>query len=312
MAVLFEQLKRYGAVKANAPLARLTTFRIGGAAQFLVEVISRANLIGLLNFLAGAGEGFLMLGGGSNVLLPDEGIEGVVIRYRGANITVSGVSIEAEAGATLGAVANTAPRHRLSGLAWAAGIPGTVGGAVRGNAGAAGGDIGGSVDKVAVWRDGETVELAASECGFGYRESIFKHNGDVVLAARFALASGDPAESLKAMQENVGKRRGHYPPFPSAGSFFKNVPLSDWKGDRAALPSEFSAAGRIPAGWIIEQLGLKGLARGGAMLSREHGNFLINRRNAAQSDVLEIVEEVKAKVYTVYGIALEEEVQIVK
>ena len=312
MAALYENLKRYGKVKVNAPLARLTTFKIGGPARFFVEVINREKLVELLNFLSGAGEDFFIIGGGSNVLLPDDGIEGVVIKYRGAAVAVAGTTLVAESGALLGAVVTAAPAHRLSGLEWAAGIPGTVGGAVRGNAGAAGGDIARSMDKVTVWRDGEVVELARAECGFGYRESIFKHSQAVVLSARFALVSGDPAKSLKAMQEIVKKRAGHYPPLPSAGSFFKNVPLKDWPGDRSELPPEFVAAGRVPAGLITEQLGLKGLARGGAMLSREHGNFLINFQNATQADVLAVVEEVKDKVYTTYGIVLEEEVRVVR
>lgn len=311
MATLYEKLKRYGAVKVNAPLAKLTTFKIGGPAQFFIEVMSREKLVELLNFLSGAGVDYLIIGGGSNILLPDNGIGGAVIRYRGAGVTVADTFIEAEAGAMLGVVVNFAPQYHLSGLEWAAGLPGTVGGAVRGNAGAAGSDIAHSVDKVIVWRDGEVLELTLLECGFGYRESIFKHNNDVVLSTRFTLTAGDPIVSLKTMQTIVKKRNGHYPPFPSAGSFFKNVALQDWKGDRSKLPPEFVTAGRIPVGWITEQLGLKGIIKGGAMLSQEHGNFIINHRDAKQADVLVVVEEVKAKVYTTYGIALEEEVHII-
>lgn len=312
MSSLYEELKGYGNVKANISLAKFTTFKIGGPAQFFIEVATREKLLALLDFLSGRGEDYFIIGGGSNLLLPDDGLPGVVVRYKGADMVVNATSIKAEAGAMLGVVVNTAVRHRLTGLEWAAGLPGTVGGAVRGNAGAAGGDIARSIDVIEVWRDGEVLELEAAECGFGYRESIFKHNSDVILSARFALASGDTAASLKKMQEIVKKRNGHYPPFPSAGSFFKNIPLEDWKGDRSALPAEFVAAESIPVGWVTEQLGLKGLVKGGAMLSKEHGNFLINYKNATQADVLAVVEELRSKVYTTYGISLVEEVHIVK
>lgn len=309
---LYKALKEFGDVKANAPLAKFTTFKIGGAADLFIEVTETKKLTALLAFLTGEGEEYFLLGGGSNVLLPDEGLRKVVIRIRTNAITVEGEKIIAEAGALYGSVVTKAVQSGLSGLEWAAGLPGTVGGAVRGNAGAMGGDTAGILEKIMVWRDGEAVEVASSEAEFGYRESIFKNNGDVILQVTFRLIPGDTKKSLAAMQDIVRKRNGHYPPFPSGGSFFKNVPIDKWPGATDMLPEAFVEAGRVPAGWLSEQSGMKNYVEGGAMVSKEHGNFLINYKNATQADVLRVVEEVKTKVYNKFKVTLEEEVHIIR
>lgn len=308
---LKEKLQDFGEVKANAPLAKFTTFKIGGPAEWLVEVSDTERFVRLLTFLSGEGIDFFVLGGGSNLLLPDEGIPGVVIRVKTSGLAVAGVDMTAEAGVSFAVLVNQAVKNSLSGLEWAAGLPGTVGGAVRGNAGAMGGDVAGVLKKVTAWRDGETVELSPSECAFGYRDSIFKHGGGVVLSAVFALTPGDQRASVARMQDIVKKRNGHYPPFPSGGSFFKNVQLKDWPQDVSALPAAFVEQGRVPAGWLCEQANLKSFRIGGAMVSREHGNFLINFDHATQADMLAVVEEVKKRVYTTFGVELEEEVHII-
>ncbi len=148
--------------------------------------------------------------------------------------------------------------------------------------------------KVEAWIDGEVVQIGGGECGFGYRDSFFKHNKAVVLKSWFGLAPGEPIKSLLQMQEIVKRRNGYYPPHPSAGSFFKN-------------PSA-----ELPAGKLIDEAGLKGTLVGGAMVSKEHGNFIVNFNNATQADVLKLVDEVKTRVYNNFKVILEEEVHIIK
>lgn len=311
-SIIYKKLKTFGKVQANAELAKLTTFKVGGQAEVLVTIEETDQLVKLLNFLTGEGISYLIMSGGSNLLLPDEPLETIVVRVKTAGLKVEGTSIHAEAGASFGSVAQKAIEHSLSGLEWSAGLPGTVGGAVRGNAGAAGGETAGVLDSVEVWLGGERLQLSPNECKFGYRDSIFKRNGAVVLGASFNLASGDPKKSLLQMQEILKKRNGYYPPFPSAGSFFKNISLKNWPGKYDSLPPDFIRNGKVPAGWLIDQSGEKGRTVGGAMVSVEHGNFIINAGGATQADILQLVEEVRTTVYNKFGVELEEEVQIVR
>lgn len=305
-----KRLKEFGQVKLNASLAKFTTFKIGGTANIMIEVVETENLVKLLNFLSAEGVEYILLGGGSNLLFPDNELSKVVVKVKTSALKIEGNTIIADAGVSFGVLTNLALKNKLSGLEWSAGLPGTVGGAIRGNAGAVGGETGTVLKKVEAWADGEVVTLTPEECGFTYRDSIFKKNGWVILKAWFGLKPGDSKESLLKMQEILKKRNGYYPTFPSAGSFFKNTPVSSWK-NAEELPEEFRKNGFIPTGWLNEKAGLKGLQIGGAMVSKEHGNFLINYQDATQKDVLALVEEVKNRVYNKFKVELEEEVQIV-
>lgn len=308
---LYNQLKQFGHVRTNQSVAKYTTFQIGGTAQFFIEVNEIQTLIDLLNFLNSEDIDFFILGGGSNTLWQDESYEGVVIKLQVASCKLQDYVIEADAGAQLSVVMNLALKQGWSGLEWAAGLPGTVGGAVRGNAGAMWSDTARSLEKIQVWRDGEVLELKPEECGFGYRESLFKHNQDVVLKAWFKFVLGDKIKMMSQIQEYLKKRAGKYPPFPSGGSFFKNVDIGKWKEKMKELPEEFIKIGKIPAGWIIDKAGLKGLVVGGCMVSEEHGNFIINFNHGTQKDVRNLVEKIQETVYTIFGIELESEVHII-
>jgi UDP-N-acetylmuramate dehydrogenase len=224
--------------------------------------------------------------------------------------------MEVDVGMSLGKLVELSIQNKLSGLEWAAGIPGTLGGAIRGNAGAhylfVGGEIKDNLEKVEVWRDGEVLEIFNSECAFEYRDSIFKNNSDVILRAWFKLQPGDQKTSLLIAQKVLQERQGKHPSEPSAGSFFKNIPLEKWTFDKTILPSRFLGYKKVAAGWVIEQCGLRGFKVGGAMIAERHGNFLINADHATQEDVLKIVEEVKERVYNRFGVDLEPEVQIVQ
>lgn len=313
MDSLYTTLKQFGHVKPNAALAKLTTFHIGGQVLFLTQVTETEKMVQLLNFLTGEGIPYFILGGGSNIVWQDEPFEGVVIKVASCKLQVASDRVIADSGAPLAAVVTNFMQNSFSGMEWAAGVPGTVGGAVRGNAGAMDSDISRSVEKIMVWRDGEVIELKSEECGYGYRESVFKHNQDIILQAVYKTKPGDKKEILKQIQENIKGRNGKYPAKPSAGSFFKNVDFKDWKGGLSKLPEHFAKTQKVPAGWINEQNGLKGFQIGGAMISKEHGNFLINFTNeATQADVIALKEEAQKRAMENFGVELEPEVVIVQ
>lgn len=312
MQEIYNQLKQFGQVKLNEPLAKHTTFRIGGQAQFFVIVEEVDKLTKLLSFLSNEGVEYYILGGGSNLLWQDDEFEGVIIKISNIQYLISNNLIVADAGVPLGKIVNLASQNNLTGLEWAIGIPGTVGGAVRGNAGAMGKEIGNILESVKVWQNGEILELKNEACNFGYRESGFKNSSDVILSATFKLVTGDKQKIAETMQGYLKQRTGRYPAYPSAGSFFKNLDIKNWPGDINVLPELFRERGKVPVGYLVEQVGLKGLTIGGGKVSDEHGNFIINYKNATQLDILNLVEQVKEKVYNKFGVELEPEVEIVK
>lgn len=312
MREYYEELKKYGKVKLKESLTKNTTFKVGGIAHFFIEVTEEEKLISLLNFLNSEDIPYFVLGGGSNVLFSDEGFEGVVIKLQTSELKLrEGNEIVVAAGVLLNKVVNFALQNKLSGMEWGTGIPGTVGGAVRGNAGAMGKENANCLVKVKIWRDGEVFELDKTECGFGYRESIFKNNKDVILSAVYKLTPGDEKSIKEIMQTYLKQRTGRFPNLPSAGSFFKNIEVNKWSGKKEDLPEIFWERGKIPVGWLVEQVGMKGFTIGGAKISDEHGNFIINFSNAKQADILSLVETIKEKVYNKFGIELEPEVKII-
>lgn len=306
-----KQLKKFGSVKSNVALSKLTTFKIGAPAAFVLTVDSSDNLIAALSFLNSEGIDYMIVGGGSNMLMPDELYEGVVVKISANKITVAGDLITAEAGALLGNVVQAATKNSLTGLEWAVGIPGTFGGAVRGNAGAMGKDIGTNIVEVNAWINGEVVTMTKDECAFGYRTSCFKTAGGVILSAKLKLEPGEPAAIMRQVQEYLFGRQEKFPRLPSAGSFFQNVKIANWPGDQGSLPPLYIQRGTIPVGYLVEQCGLKGARIGGAGIALEHGNFIVNHGGATQQDVLNLVEKVQEAVYNKFGVHLVPEVEIV-
>ncbi len=311
MEQFYDELKNYGDLKLNVPFSKLTTFAVGGPAQYLVQVTDSKKLVDLLNYLNSKGINYFIIGGGSNLLMPDDGVEGVTIKVQTTKIELIGNTIVADSGAQLGAVLNLSCKNSLAGLEWTIGVPGTVGGAVRGNAGAMGLDIAHSISKVEIWRNGEVIEVTNEDCQFAYRESLFKFNKDVVLRTWFELRPGDRKEIMEKVQGYMKHRTGRYPHHPSAGSFFKNIKLAKWPGDIKELPELFQQRGTVPVGWVMEQLDLKGITVGGAKISDEHGNFIINYHEAKQAEILQIVDIMKEKAYNKFKVELETEVEIV-
>jgi UDP-N-acetylmuramate dehydrogenase len=298
-------------IRENVILAPHTSFGIGGPARYFAEARSREELREALLF---AREGELpccFLGGGTNVLVSDRGFPGVVIKILFRKIEVTGNAILADAGADLLAMVNAASAHGLSGIEALAGIPGSVGGALRGNAGAYGTAIGDVVAEVEVL-DAASLEYRRyrrEACGFDYRGSLFKGRGDlVVVSARLPLSIDRP-ETVREKTEAILKSRGVVHE-KCAGSFFLNAEVSD-----ELLVKRFEAERKvvcrgckIPAGWLIEQAGLRGEQLGGAKVSERHANYIINTGSATAEDVRRLAWLVKERVRERLGVELREEV----
>ncbi|MCS7038321.1 MAG: UDP-N-acetylmuramate dehydrogenase [Anaerolineae bacterium] len=290
-------------LRRDVALAPFTSFRIGGPAEVLLTVTSVADLTAALRLLRDWEVPFLILGGGSNVLVSDAGVPGVVIlnRCRGVSWATAAEppTVTAESGVLLAGLARSAIRRGLAGLTWAVHVPGTVGGAVVGNAGAHGGAIADNLHRVTLWQDGRVVEVPAAELELGYRSSRLKRmppaTRPVVLKATFHLAHGDAAAEAAAAADYTAYRRRTQPVAQSAGSIFKNPP-----------------AGTAPAaGYLIEAAGLKGYRIGGAGVSTLHANFILNHGDATAADVVRLMNHIRRTVRDRFGIVLEPEIEFV-
>lgn len=281
------------AVLFDEPMDKHTTFRIGGKAEAFVRAESIEELSDLRAFCSREEIPFLFIGKGSNILVSDKGISGVVATFgeKMCEIRVKDDMVIAEAGATLSAVAGFALQRGLTGMEFAAGIPGSVGGAIRMNAGAYGGDMSQVVGWVRVLEpDGNIKTILGAHMEFGYRTSILKELPYIVLACGIQLMPGDETQIRQTMLELAAKRREKQPlEYPSAGSTFKR-------------PEGFFA------GKLIEDAGLRGKKIGGAMVSEKHCGFIINEGNATAKDVMELIEFVRKTVYERFGVLLEPEV----
>ena len=278
-------------MKLQEPMAAHTTFRTGGEAAVFVEVPGKQQLTQLVQYMAKISQEFFVLGKGSNLLVGDKGYPGIVLNLgkRFARIEVEGNIIRAEAGASLPQV--TAMQHGLSGLEFAAGIPGSIGGAIVMNAGAYDGEMKQVTKCVTVLNQmGEEMVLDCDTMEFGYRTSIIKNRPFVVEEVELQLTKGDPAEIKAKMDEFNGRRKEKQPlEYPSAGSTFKR-------------PEGYFA------GKLIMDAGLRGFRIGGAQVSEKHCGFVINVGNASSADVREVIDEVRERVKQQFGVTLEPEV----
>ncbi len=283
-----------GAVETGAPLSRLTTWRIGGPARFLCRVRTEAGLAALLAQSAAAGLPLAILGMGSNVLVADAGFPGCVLRLEGdfLRIDVDGERITAGGGAALGGVCAAAARAGLSGLEPISGIPSSIGGAVRINAGAYGGEIFDVLETVRlVSRSGERRSAPAAALAPGYRRSRLIETKEIVSQAVLRLVQA-PREAIEAKTRSVAeKRRGALPSEPNAGSVFRN-PEGDF------------------AGRLIEACGLKGERRGDALISPRHANVIVNTGAARADDVLFLMRKMRDAVREKFGVTLLPEVEL--
>jgi len=289
---LAEICKKHGAVyEKDAPLAPYTTFKIGGACDFLVKVNSE----NLIQEIVRSGTKYHVLGNGSNVLVSDEGVRGVVLLFGSdyAEVSVCGEFMNCQAGAKLSDICKAAQKEGLTGLEFAYGIPATVGGAVYMNAGAYNGEMKDVVRSVFSLSDRGPLTVEKTHLEFSYRYSVFHESNSVITGVALKLQKGDKAQITAKMEDFMRRRKDKQPlEFPSAGSTFKRP-----EGDYASR--------------LIDVCGLKGFSVGGAEVSGKHAGFIINKGGATCGDVLRLIEAVKERVYKETGIMLEQEIKLI-
>lgn len=284
------------AVLLNEPMSKHTTFKIGGPADCFVMPSTIEEAIAVIKTVKEFAVPLTMLGNGSNLLVMDKGIRGVVVNLneRFAKISRNGNFIKAQCGALMADVSKFAGEASLTGLEFAVGIPGSIGGCIFMNAGAYDGEIKNVVNHVvAINADGELLEYTQEEAQFGYRHSIFQDNNNLILEVELKLSEGNKKEILAKMADLTNRRETKQPlEYPSAGSTFKRP------------PGYF-------AGTLIDQTGLKGLTVGGAQVSKKHAGFVVNIGGATAQDVLDLIKEVQNRVYKAHGVKLYPEVKMI-
>lgn len=295
-------------ITEHVMLAPLTAWRIGGPARYLATVRSPRGVQAALEFADLHHLPVWVLGGGSNLLISDAGLAGVVIRMRDTRVSVmpdaDQATVSIGAGAPMAGTVRQLVNAGWAGLAWAEGLPGTVGGAVYGNAGCYGGDMAQSVTQVDIWQAGAVLSHTAAQLGFGYRTSALKHQnttkmpqgmtvadmGPIVVGATVVLQRADMPQLRAEMAATAALRRSKTPAGSSCGSVFKNPP-----GDSA--------------GRLIDAAGLRGFASGGAVIADKHANYIVNRNQATSADVLRVIAHVRDVVARQFDVQLEPEVQ---
>lgn len=282
----------------NEPMSKHTTFKIGGPAEFFIRPDSAERLCGLVAFLKAENIPYTVIGKGSNLLVSDDGIKGAVIcldsNFSDVKVDLTDDTIECTAGTSLSQLCRAALDNSLSGVEFAWGIPGSVGGAVYMNAGAYGGEVKDVVVSCTYINEkGDIITKNCDELDLSYRHSFFTNTNNIILSAKFKLIKKDKAEIRSKMDELMLKRKTKQPlEYPSAGSTFKRP-----EGNYAAA--------------LIEQCGLKGYSFGGAQVSEKHSGFVINKGGATCKDVLALIENIKEVVYNKTGYRLECEVKLI-
>ncbi len=304
-------------IQENIALAPLTSFRVGGNAIFYVEVSDVEQLKEALSFAESKKIDFFVLGGGTNLLVSDKGFEGLVIRMKMNEICLNEEIINVQAGVPLIKTINMAATAGLSGMEKMAGIPGTIGGAVRGNAGAFGTEICDSVIEVEAF-DCKKKEIAIFDrtiCDFAYRSSIFKKDKQlIVLSVKIALKKSTPTEVQQLTKDTIIKRASTgLHGVKSAGSYFMNPKVENQKlkDDFEREKGVEAREGKLPAGWVIEQAGLIGKKIGGAAISEKHANYIVNDNNATADEIMMLVSYVKQQVRDQFGVQLQEEINYI-
>lgn len=283
------------AVERDVPLGPLTTLRVGGPADRLVLARNRDGLLAALRLARDAAVRCFVLGNGSDLVVADAGMRGLVVRNRARSLAIEGSRLTADAGAAMAMLVRRTVAAGLAGLEFGISIPGTLGGAVWANAGAHGGEMAGIVRRVDAWDPGDdrVLDLTREACAFSYRDSRFKHSPEIVLAAELELSIGDPAASARLVAEHQAQRQATQPlADQNAGSVFRNPP-----GDHA--------------GRLIDAAGLKGHRIGTASVSTLHANFIVTDRFARAADVRALADHVRAVVAERFGVELIPEIEFV-
>jgi len=296
----------------SVPLARYTRFEVGGPARILADAANEAALTEVLGAIEESGERYAVIGGGTNLVAGDRGYPGVVVRYTNAALEFAVNTVRVAAGAVLQDLVDASIDHGLKGLETMTGIPGWVGGAVYGNAGAYGHSIQERVTGVRFLEGGRVREISNTECEFAYRESRFKRRKDwVILSVTLRLESADSQELRAAASGILKVRNEKYPPsMRCAGSIFKNLLWDELPETvRVLVPAAVVREGKIPSAYFLEQAGAKGLRRGGVCVAGYHANLIYNEGGGTADQVGELIVELKRRVHDRFGLDLEEEVQ---
>jgi UDP-N-acetylmuramate dehydrogenase len=317
----------------NIPLSKFSHYKIGGPARFFFEAKNEKEVAWAIDEAKQKKLPVFILSGGTNLLFCDKGFDGLVLRPAIMTLKAKkGGSLEVGAGVPMSELLNFAAGKSLSGLEWAGGLPGTVGGAVRGNAGCFGGE---TKDNIVSVRSFDTkammiIERSAKECAFKYRDSIFKkkHGVEIVLSATFGLVKGDKKAIMSSIKEKIDYRKKTHPlDYPNIGSTFKNIPLHAihkkgspeykkaiqarelvFRGSRFSVKTDPLPV--ISAAKLISESGLRGVSAGGAMISPKHPNFIVNVLNASSCDAKSLITLAKSEVFKKFGVQLEEEIQV--
>jgi UDP-N-acetylmuramate dehydrogenase len=301
-------------VRARVELRHLTRFGIGGVADLLAETADPEIFARVVGISRTRGYPLYVMGDGSNVIVSDDGFRGLILRFVARGLSRNGHAVMADAGAPLQSLVDYAIDAGLRGLETLAGIPGSVGAAIYGNAGAYGHSISERVESVELF-DGERVrKFGNTECEFDYRESIFKrHKGWVIFRGGLALEPHDAAALRKTASEIMAVRDKKFPPtMRCAGSIFKNLHLKNLPpAVAAAVPEQVVRDGKVASAYFLEQVGAKGMRRGGIEIAPYHANLIYNTGDGTAADLRAMILELKRRVREKYGFEVEEEVQYV-
>lgn len=301
-------------LERQAPLSRYTRFGLGGPAALLADAGTEQALVCALLRLQASGVRFVVIGGGSNLVVADRGYDGVVVRYTATGLSAAGSTITAEAGADLQALVDFSIDRGLAGIHTMTGIPGWVGGAVYGNAGAYGRSTHQNIQSVRFFDGASVREFSNQECGFRYRHSSFKDNKQwIILSSAWALTEGDPEELRNEANGILSIRNAKYPPsMMCAGSIFKNLLLAELPPSaQAEVDAKVVREGKVPSAYFLEKVDAKGMRNGGIHVADYHANLIYNTGSGTAAQVREIIDDLKQRVRSRFGFDVEEEVQYV-
>ncbi|MDP3779373.1 MAG: UDP-N-acetylmuramate dehydrogenase [bacterium] len=308
-------------IKENISLAPYTIYKIGGMARFFVDAVNAEDIKEAALFAAGKHIPFVLIGAGSNVLVSDKGFDGLVIRMNGGSVSVDGERMRIDAGVMMARAVMESGKASLHGFEWGIGVPGTMGGSVRGNAGCFGGETKDVIEFVEVFstKTKEIKIFSNKDCVFGYRESVFKtHPEWIIISAILKLQKGNAddiqQEILRITRARVAKQDIGA---KCCGCIFKNVPWPESEEDRDALTRQFPELAvfrnraTIPSAFLIDHAGLKGRMSGNICISDKHANFFVNKGSGTSDEVLALIKEAKEEVKKKFGIELYEEIYMI-
>ena len=304
-------------IKENIALAPLTSFKVGGLAKYFVQVTTLDELLDALEVAKKNAWPAFVLAGGSNLIVSDSGFDGLVIALAMTGWQIEGDKLTSAPSTSMTELVNASIDKGLAGLEWAGGLPGSFGGAIRGNAGCFGGEIKDSVLSVRSVEisSGREIVRDRAKCEFDYRDSVYKHRAEIIVEATLELNLGNAKELREIADSHIAFRQERHPlELPNAGSIFKNIPLEQVPKEHLPL---FADAIKndpfpvVPTAKVIAVANLKGLRVGNAQLSQKHSNMIVNLDGATSDDVMRLIDKIRLKIHELYGVKLEIEPELV-